>query len=76
MAPSMLDRYFLSHPRAAGQSYAQHRRFAWRFSRALFGAAFAALVHGMFPSIFPTSASETIRRLHAELDRRHGQGDL
>ena len=67
---SVIDRLFLSHPRAAGQGYFEHMRFAWRFAASLFGAAFAAFVHGALPSVLCTSASQTIRRLHGELEHR------
>jgi hypothetical protein len=73
MALAVIDRYFLSHPRTAGQGYLQHQRFAWTFARALFGAACAAFIHGLLPSFFCTHASETINRLHAQLKGRHPQ---
>lgn len=71
MAYMLIDRYFLAHPRTAGQSYFAHLKFAWRFGAALLGAAFAAFVHGMLPCIFCTSASETVQRLHRQIQRRH-----
>ena len=71
MAIALIDRYFLSHPRTAGQSYIAHMKFAWRFAGALFGAACAAFVHGALPSLFCTSASETVQRLHRQLESRH-----
>jgi hypothetical protein len=71
MALAIIDRIFLAHPRTAGQDYLQHQRFAWTFARALFGAACAAFIHGLLPNFFRTTASETIKRLHAQLDSRH-----
>jgi hypothetical protein len=71
MAQALIDRYFLAHPRTAGQSYFQHLRFAWRFAGALFGAAFAALIHGAFPNLFCTSASQTVQRLNRQIESRH-----
>jgi len=71
MASALIDRYFLAHPRTAGQSYFAHMKFAWQFAGALFGAAFAAFVHGALPCAFCTSASETVRRLHRQLESRH-----
>jgi Family of unknown function (DUF6356) len=71
MAQALIDRYFLAHPRTAGQGYFEHMKFAWRFAGALFGAAFAALIHGAFPCVFGTSASQTVRRLHGQIESRH-----
>lgn len=71
MAHALIDRYFLAHPRTAGQSYFTHMKFAWQFSGALFGAALAALVHGALPCVFRTSASQTVQRLHRQLESRH-----
>ena len=71
MAQALINRYFLDHPRTAGQSYFEHLRFAWRFAGALFGAAFAALIHGALPCVFCTSASQTVRRLNRQIESRH-----
>jgi Family of unknown function (DUF6356) len=71
MALAIVDRFFLSHPRTAGQSYLQHQRFAWKVALTLLGAASAAFIHGLLPNIFCTRASDTIKRLHAQLEGRH-----
>lgn len=71
MAHALIDRYFLAHPRTAGQSYFAHMKFAWQFAGALFGAACAAFVHGALPCAFCTSASETVQRLHQQIESRH-----
>jgi hypothetical protein len=71
MGPAIIDRYFLAHPRTAGQSYFQHLKFAWRVAFVLFSAASAAFLHGLLPSIFCTTASQKIKRLHAQMELRH-----
>jgi len=72
MSLTVIDRCFLAHPRAVGQGYFEHMKFAWSFGSALLTAAFAAFVHGVVPAVFSTAASTTIRRLHTELDTRGG----
>ena len=62
---------FKDHPASVGESYAQHFRFAVRFSALLMFAGFAAGVHAIVPPLFPTTASGILRRLHAEIERRH-----
>jgi hypothetical protein len=71
MAPRIVNHYFLEHPRDAGQTYFQHLRFAWRFGASLFGGACAAFAHGVLPNVHRTTASETVKELHARLQARH-----
>lgn len=70
MAPRILDRLFLEHPRSAGQGYLEHLVFAHRFGGRLLRGALAAFVHGLFPSVCQTAASDVVRALHASLHRR------
>ena len=65
-----LEEIFLSHPHAAGESYFQHMRFAWRFSGRLFKAGFAAFVHGVLPEAFETTASTIVLDMGDELRAR------
>lgn len=67
----VIDRYFLEHPRTAGQRYFEHMWFAWRFGAALLGGACAAFIHGVLPNVHKTTASETVNELHARLTTRH-----
>lgn len=67
---SLIDRYFLEHPRSAGQGYFQHLCFAWRFGSTLFGAACAAFLHGLLPNLHTSTASRTVGRLHAKMEAR------
>jgi hypothetical protein len=71
MVSRVIDRYFLEHPRGAGQRYFEHLRFAWRFGAAMFGGACAAFIHGVLPTVHETTASKTVNSLHAQLQARH-----
>lgn len=62
---------FHDHPASVGESYGQHFRFALRFSALLVMAGLAAFVHALIPPLFQTTASRMVRRLHAEIERRH-----
>jgi len=67
----MISRMFLEHPRSVNESYLQHMCFAAWFSSRLFMAAFAALIHSIFPNCFEKTAS----RITAELyERTNGRG--
>lgn len=67
----MLKSAFLSHPRACGESYLAHARFALKTSMTLFGAAFAALAHALVPAWFETTASRTVIRLYPTMSARN-----
>lgn len=67
----MIARLFTDHPASVDETYLQHAAFAGRFSLALFGAAFAALVHSVFPFLFEKTASRIVARLYA---RTHNRG--
>jgi hypothetical protein len=60
----MIDRFFLSHPRSVGESYAEHFGIASRFGLTMLAGGFAVLVHGFFPALFTTTGSDTVKRLH------------
>ena len=64
-------RAFTEHPASVDETYLQHAAFALGFSGQLFRAAFAALVHAVFPALFQTTASGIIRRLHGRIVSRH-----
>ena len=59
-----MNKFFTEHPASVGETYWQHLAVALSFARALFGAAFAALVHAFFPAWFEKSASLKITCLH------------
>lgn len=45
------------------ESYFQHQRFALRYAVSCFSAGFMALIHGLIPAFFQTSASEKVGEL-------------
>ncbi len=57
-------KFFTQHPASIGETYWQHLGVAFSFAIALFGAAFAALVHAFLPSCFEKTASLKITELH------------
>lgn len=60
----MLDRWFLEHPRSVGESYWEHQRAAFSFGAAMFRGSLACFVHGLVPSLFLSTGSSMVRRLH------------
>jgi len=66
----LIDRIFLEHPRSAGQRYFEHMGFAHRFGGRMLVGALAAFLHGLLPRLCQTTASDTVRALHAQFDRR------
>ena len=67
---ALIDSLFLEHPRTAGQRYFEHMRFAHRFGGRMLVGALAAFVHGVFPRICQTAASDVVRALHARVEHR------
>ena len=67
----MISRLFLEHPNSVDETYVEHAVFASRFSMALFGAAFAALVHAVLPFAFEKTASRKVAELY---QRTHNRG--
>ena len=60
----MLDRWFLAHPRATGETYFAHQRMALAFSARLFTVAAACFVHALVPALFQSTASRAVALLH------------
>jgi len=70
MPKAALDRIFLNHPRTVDETYFEHMRFAATFAGTLAFAAGAALIHAAIPALCETTASRTIRKLHARIENR------
>ena len=68
----MIDRLFLSHPRMVGETYREHFGVATGFGAAMIVGGLKAVIHGIFPSLFQTSGSETVERLHELLVKKRG----
>lgn len=61
------------HLSEAGMSYGAHLRRATRVGTRMLTAGGACLVHGVFPGVFRTTATNTITRLNEELKAaKHG----
>ena len=58
---------FKDHPASVGESYFEHMGSAFGFAARLLGAAFACFVHGLFPFLFTSTGSRTVKQLHQEM---------
>lgn len=70
----MLKRLFTAHPASVGESYLQHLGVAVSFGLRMLAGGLACLVHGLFPFLFVTTGSSTVRHLHRRMvtHRRRG----
>ncbi|WP_394647410.1 DUF6356 family protein [uncultured Sphingomonas sp.] len=68
-----LTAVFTAHPKAIGESYLAHARTAAGFGAAMIVGGAACMVHALIPAVFTTAGSDTVRRLHAQMDRRARQ---
>ena len=55
---------FTSHPAAVGESYTEHLATATGFGGRMILAGIACMLHGIFPFLFVTTGSRTVRHLH------------
>ena len=58
------------HPREVGETYTEHLVKAVGFGTAMLAAGLACLVHALFPFLFVTTGSRSIRRLHSQMENR------
>jgi hypothetical protein len=58
---------FTAHPREVGESYLGHAFFAVRYGVKMAAGGIAAVVHGVFPFAFRTTASRITEELAAQL---------
>lgn len=65
-----LKTLFTGHPAMVGETYPEHMRVALSFAGPLSKAAGAALVHAFLPFLCTTTASDTVKGLHARMTRR------
>jgi len=61
---------FTEHPLTVGETYVQHFQTAVGFSMRMIGGGMACLVHAVFPFLFESTGSETIRSLHERIVHR------
>jgi len=65
---------FKDHPASVGETYVEHMGSAFGFAVRLLGASLACFVHGLFPFLFTSTGSSTIKDLHQRMiehRRRH-----
>lgn len=65
-----LKRLFTEHPDSVGETYLEHMGVALSFAFPLLRAGLAALVHAFLPFLCVTTASATVKRLHARMVNR------
>lgn len=58
------------HLKEIHESYLQHMRFAITCGLKLIGAGLAVIVHALLPCIFQTKASDVMRALLLDIERR------
>jgi len=58
---------FTAHPASVGETYAQHLCSACRFSASMISAGIACFVHGLFPFVFVSTGSSTVRKLYGNM---------
>jgi hypothetical protein len=75
MSSKGLFRTGRSHLDEAGMGYGAHFKRAARVGSRMLAAGGACLVHGVFPSIFTATATNTIVRLNEELKKGHKPGE-
>ncbi len=61
---------FTDHPASVGETYRDYMVVALGYGARLVRAGCAAMVHAFLPALFETTASETIRAMHAEMENR------
>ena len=65
-----LKHLFTDHPESVGESLFRAMDVALSFAGPLLAAGLAALVHAFLPFLFLTTASRTVKRLHARMVNR------
>lgn len=60
----LMLRRFTDHPASVNETYLQHMGMAFSFGGNMFLGSLACFVHGLFPWLFLTRGSDTVRTLH------------
>lgn len=61
---------FTNHPHDVGETYGEHFVHAGSSGLRLVGSGIACLVHAVFPFLFVTTASDTVRDMHKGIAKR------
>ena len=59
---------FTRHPHSEGYTYLSHLKHAFSLSSRVIIAACACILHGIFPFIFVTTLSTTLKKIVKEFD--------
>jgi hypothetical protein len=62
--------FLTDHPHQAGETYFEHQRFATGFGVRLILAGCAAVIHGLIPCLFVTTAGDVVQDMSAAINRR------
>jgi hypothetical protein len=65
-----LRHLFTEHPASLGGTYPEHMHASLSYAVPLLGASLAAFVHAVFPFMFTTTASASVKRLYERMTRR------
>jgi hypothetical protein len=65
-----LLRAFTEHPATIGETYLGHLWQAGSFGLRMMFAGIACVLHGIFPFLFVTTGSDSVKGLHAEMSAR------
>jgi Family of unknown function (DUF6356) len=63
----MLRPSFTEHPASVGETYGEHFRSACNFSASMISGGLACFVHAIFPFLFASTGSFTVRRLYERM---------
>ena len=67
---------FTDHPASVDETYGEHFVFATSTGLKLLGAGAAAVIHGVLPFMFETTASDMMKKLHSDLSSRRKVSEL
>ena len=65
---------FTEHPASVGETYGEHFRSACQFSARMIAGGIACLVHAVFPFVFVSTGSSTIRMLYERMVTNRARG--
>ena len=61
---------FTEHPKSVNETYFEHMRCAFKFHCTLLRLSLCALIHGIFPFLCETTASDGIKELNDCMQNR------
>jgi hypothetical protein len=61
---------FSEHPNKVGESYAKHLVYAWKKSFCFLKISIVCFIHGLFPFIWETRASDRVKEVSEEMENR------